>query len=81
MLDSQVTKVFDGSMIKAGRLVDDLGAKKINSVEKMQQLINQESDLSQQRLSEQLGTIGVLRNAIQLRVRLPKKFLLGDRLS
>lgn len=81
MLDSQVTNVFDDSMVKAGRLIDDLGSKKINSVSKMQGLILQESALSQLKLSEQLGTIGVLRNAIQNNVKLPRKLLVGDRMS
>ena len=81
MLDSQITRVFDYSIVKAGRLIDDLGPKKINSVSNMQHLILQESNLSQQRLSEQLGTIGVLRSAIQLRVKLPKRMLVGDRMS
>ena len=73
MLDSKVNRPFGNSINKTIKLKEDLQPRTLKSVEEMEQLINKESKLFHHKISQQLGTIGIYRTAIQHRIRIPQK--------
>ena len=73
MLDSKISRPFGSSINKTIKLKEELQPRTLKSVEEMEQLINQESKLFHKKISQQLGTIGIYRTAIQHRIRIPQK--------